>query len=617
MNNSPLSSNTSIAHLSKENWDKANRRLIKKTIGEFTHEKIFEPILIREEKNGWAIYKLTTDFPDIHYRFEAIRYALDHWHINEESIDKWIEGSPATLDVQQFIIETKDILRLPPSLLPTYLEEITSTLNALAYKTEKIKLASDQLIHKDFQTIEHSMTEGHPCFVANHGRLGFDSQTYDQFAPEANQPFHIFWIAAHRSKAAFHSVKTYDYQSFIEQELDAGTLLFFRNVLLNQGLNPDDYIFMPVHPWQWKQKISTLFAHDIARRQIVWLGPGPDPDQYVAQQSVRTLFNRSHPKKHYVKTALSILNMGFVRGLSPYYMESTPRITEWIDQLLTSDPVLSSCSFEMLREVATVGYRNTLYEPLGKSLPHNKMLAALWRESPLSKTQPHQQLMTMAALLHVDHTDRALVVSLIKASGLPVEKWISSYLQCYLKPLIHCFYKYELVFMPHGENLILAMENHVPVKAIMKDITEEVIVFNKHPSLTGHAQRLYKKTSDEMKLTYIFTDVFDNFFRFLSGILASHGGFDQDIFWQQVSQCIQDYQEEHPELEKQYLRYNFFQETFQRCCLNRLQLKDTTQMLNLEDPFGSLQWEGIIENPLFPFRKNTAKYVEPTTKLST
>ena len=366
-----------------------------------------------------------------------------------------------------------------------------------------------------------------------------------------------------------------------------------------EGLNPEDYLLIPVHPWQWKNKISTHFSHEIASRNIFYLGEGPD--LFSAQQSIRTLYNRSHPHKFYVKTALSILNMGFMRGLSPYYMENTPGITEWISELLSNDLVLQQAGFEMLGEVATVGYRNLCYEALGKTIPQNKMLSALWRESPITKIQEGQRLMTMASLLHVDTHGTSLMIALIEASPLDADAWIAHYLDCYLKPVIHCFYQYELVFMPHGENVILAFEDHVPVKAIMKDITEEVIVFNENMPLNEHAQRLFKSTSDEMKLAYIFTDVFDCFFRFLSNILVTKGGYPEVMFWKQVARCILDYQQQHPELKEKYERYDFFQKEFKRCCLNRLQLMNTQQMLDLAEPIGSLQWAGTLQNPISPY----------------
>ena len=41
-----------------------------------------------------------------------------------------------------------------------------------------------------------------------------------------------------------------------------------------------------------------------------------------------------------MKTALSVLNMGFMRGLSAAYMEATPAINDWLARLVESDPVL-------------------------------------------------------------------------------------------------------------------------------------------------------------------------------------------------------------------------------------------------------------------------------------
>ena len=43
----------------------------------------------------------------------------------------------------------------------------------------------------DFQTIEARMTEGHPCFVANSGRLGFGVAEYLRYAPEAAEPVRL------------------------------------------------------------------------------------------------------------------------------------------------------------------------------------------------------------------------------------------------------------------------------------------------------------------------------------------------------------------------------------------------------------------------------------------
>ncbi len=114
----------------------------------------------------------------------------------------------------------------------------------------------------------------------------------------------------------------------MRQELGEETVERFHGVLRDKGLDPADYLLVPVHPWQWWNKLSVTFAAEVARGLLVCLGEGDD--EYLAQQSIRTFFNTSHPEKRYVKTALSVLDMGFMRGLSAAYMEATPAINDWL-----------------------------------------------------------------------------------------------------------------------------------------------------------------------------------------------------------------------------------------------------------------------------------------------
>ncbi|AZJ33139.1 IucA/IucC family protein [Tenacibaculum mesophilum] len=597
-----------IAHLQPKVWSFVNRQLIKKAISEFSHELILTPEFILEETDG-CIYLITSDNNEFTYQFKAKKYALDHWLVDEKSIIKKNNiSNEVYLDALHFITEFQNTLGIPDEFLATYLEEITSILSGAAYKYVNEKFSANSLAEKTFQEIEHAMTEGHPCFVANNGRIGFNIKDYQKYAPESNQSFKLLWIAAHKKYATYTAVKNYEYEKLLESELGKEKLASFKEVVKKQNVATENYIFMPVHPWQWKNKIVAVFGADIAQKNIILVGESDD--EFSAQQSIRTLFNASHPEKLYTKTALSILNMGFMRGLSPYYMQSTPHITQWITDLLADDIYLQNNGFTMLGEVATAGYHNHYYETLGKTNPHNKMLSALWRESPFTKISSNQRVFTMAALLHIDYQDKSLLAALIEISPYNTTTWIQRYLKAYLAPLLHCFYKYEFVFMPHGENLILVLEENTPVHVLMKDITEEVIVFNETMHLPEHAKRLFVKTSDKMKVLSIFTDVFDCFFRFMAQQLDCYSSFSEDNFWQLVADCVYEYQEQHPEFSEKYKQYDLFVKEFDRCCLNRLQLSNTKQMLSLANPIESLKLEGVLKNPLARFKKETVKTVQ-------
>ncbi|MGW6399929.1 IucA/IucC family protein [Streptomyces sp. NPDC055134] len=596
-----------VTHLSPERWAEANRLLIRKALAEFTHERLLTPEPLGDDlpqalgsaRAGEAPFAVRSDDGATEYRFTARRLRLDHWQVSADSISRHRDGTELPLSALEFFIELKTSLGLSDAILPVYLEEISSTLSGTCYKLAKTPVTAASLaLDGSFQEIETGMTEGHPCFVANNGRLGFGVHEYLSYAPETASPIRLIWLAATRERAAFTAGVGLDYESHLRAELGEETLARFAATLTDQGLDPDDYLLIPVHPWQWWNKLSVTFAAEVAQRHLVLLGEGDD--EYLAQQSIRTFFNASHPDRHYVKTALSVINMGFMRGLSASYMEATPAINDWLAQLIENDEVLKATGLTIIRERAAVGYRHLEYEAAtDRYSPYRKMLAALWRESPVASLAEGERLATMASLLHVDADGHSFAAALIERSGLTPAEWLRPYLRSYLTPLLHSFYAYDLVYMPHGENVILVLgEDGTVQRAIFKDIAEEIAVMDPDAVLPPGVDRIRVEVPDDQKLLSVFTDVFDCFFRFLAANLVTEGVLDEDTFWRSVADCVRDYQESAPQLADKFRQYDMFAPEFTLSCLNRLQLRNNEQMVDLADPAGALQLIGTLPNPI-------------------
>ncbi|WP_050495310.1 IucA/IucC family protein [Streptomyces sp. NRRL F-5702] len=582
-----------VAHLRPDAWAAANRALVRKALAEFAHEKLLCPA-----PEGEGRYTVRSDDGTVAYRFAARRMALDHWQIDPHSITRHQGEAELALDAADLILELRGSLGLSDEVLPVYLEEINSTLSSAAYKLSRAHVSAAELSRAGFQAVESGMTEGHPGFVANNGRIGFDIEEFHQYAPEAASPVRLIWLAAHRDRTVFTSCSDIDYDSLIEQELGGAQRGRFEAVLTDLGLNPADYFFFPVHPWQWTNRISITFAGEVATRRLVPLGQGEDA--YLPQQSIRTFFNTDRSERRYVKTAISVLNMGFMRGLSAAYMEATPAINDWLADLIAGDPVLRGTGLTILREQAAIGYRHPQYEAAtDRFSPYRKMLAALWRESPIPALAPGERLATMASLLHTDREGKSLAVSLIAASPLPPEVWLRRYLDAYLTPLLHSFYAHDLAFMPHGENVILVLdEDGTVVRAVFKDIAEEIVIMDPEADLPETVRRIRAEIPDEMRLLSIFTDVFDNFLRYLSALLDEVRTLGEDDFWRTVAECVHDYRKAVPQLAERFERFDIFAAAFPRSCLNRLQLRNNRQMVDLADPSAALQLIGELDNPL-------------------
>ncbi|MCX4786862.1 IucA/IucC family siderophore biosynthesis protein [Streptomyces sp. NBC_01221] len=582
----------SAAHLTPGHWATANRLLIRKALAEFSHERLLVPAPLGDDR-----YAMRGDDASNEYRFTARLFALDHWQVEADSITRHRHGCELPLDAAEFFVELRSTLGLSAEILPVYLEEISATLAGTAFKLTKPPVTSAELVRAGFQAIETGMTEGHPCFVANNGRLGFGVDEYRAYAPEAASGIRLVWLAAHRDRATFTAGAGLDYETLMEGELPEETRTRFAATMSGLGLDLDDYLLIPVHPWQWWNKLAVTFAGELAQRHLVCLGEGEDT--YLAQQSIRTFFNTSAPDRHYVKTALSVLNMGFMRGLSAAYMEATPAINDWLAGLIEGDEVLRAARFSIIRERAAVGYHHRTYEAAtAKGSPYLKMLAALWRESPVPGLAPGERAATMASLLHTDHEGGSVAAALIAESGLDPAVWLRHYLDAYLVPVLHSFYAYDLVFMPHGENVILVVEDGVVRRTVFKDIAEEIAVMDPDAVLPPRVERIRAEVPEDMKLLSVLTDVFDCFLRFLGAGLASEGVLGEETFWRTVADCVTGYQTSVPHLSGKFEQYDMFTEEFALSCLNRLQLRNNEQMVDLTDPSGALQLVGRLKNPI-------------------
>lgn len=81
-----------------------------------------------------------------------------------------------------------------------------------------------------------------------------------------------------------------------------------------------------------------------------------------------------------------------------------------------------------------------------------------------------------------------------------------------------------------------------------------------------------------------------------------------------VAECVQAYQAQHPHLQQKFERYDLFADEFVLSCLNRLQLGNNQQMIDLADPAKNLKFAGTLKNPIAKYaavgrEKSAAKAV--------
>lgn len=608
MNKAGLIENESIAKnvfrasdvLETSRWLEINRILIRKSIAELMHELLIVPRVLKNT-NSITYFELATDHKSIFYYFSGVHKAMDYWVIEESSVRKTEKGEVTdSLNAIDFFIELQHTIGITSGNLTRFIEEVYKGLYADCYIHKKGKRIADELADASYQQIEQQM-DGHPWLIMNKGRIGFNYTDYTQYAPESGSPVKLLWLAVSRSMSRFTCMDLLSYEKLIANELEEETLHHFNELLLLNGVDPADYYFMPVHEWQWTNKLLFFYANELAMKNIIPIAYSDDT--YFAQQSIRTFFNATHPEKHYVKTSLSILNTTLYRGLSPEKLKAAPMMAQWVSSIIQTDEFLKQTGFVLLNEVATLSYVHPHFSRIsGVPYQYKEMLGVIWRESVMKYAKQDEKPVSMASLLYVDVYKKPLLASFIKKSGLTTKQWIKAYLNAYFKPLLHCFYQHHMFFVPHGENVILLMKDYVPVRMILKDFVEEVQLAPEAYQTTAPEIKnvLYEIPEEDVTL-FIFTDIFDGFFRYLSALLSTYLKYDEQNFWNAVADVISNYQQQFPELQDRFKKYDLFATDFRRFCLNRFRLVTSGYQESVDAP-AVPPFAGVLKNPISAYK---------------
>jgi siderophore synthetase component len=567
-------SKTPLHMLNEKTWEKADRKLVAKMLQEFMYEEIISPRLVREDE-GIRSYEWRDKKGTI-YRFHAKPRLFDSFYVPAESIEVISNGETGQPLSLALLLSIQEEGKMTSSTAAHLVKEYMHTLVADTHLMERSK-TSDQLTELDYAELEGEMT-GHPWITYNKGRIGFGYEDYIQYSPEQKKKVHLSWIAVHQKLGTFHSIDGLEYEHVIKQELDEETRGFFRKKLKALRVNEAEYYFMPIHIWQWDQYIVSLFAAEIAKKEIIPLGEGED--EYLPQQSIRTFVNRTNKDKYHVKLPMSILNTLVYRGLPSERTVIAPEVTAFMKEILENDTFLKeTCRLGLLGEVATMNVNHRTFQQLkGAPYQYLEMLGVVWRESIYKELHDGEHAITLAALLHIDHEGVPFVSKLIEKSGLTTEEWVQKLTNAVLPPLLHYLYQYGTVFSPHGQNTVLVLKNYSPERIIMKDFVDDVNIsdqpFEELQELSAELKAVLRSEPPEGLTQFILTGLFICHFRYLSTILQENKQFSEFRFWSIVREEILSYQRQFPHLQDRFKLFDLLQQSFTKLTLNRNRMFD-------------------------------------------
>ena len=383
----------------------------------------------------------------------------------------------------------------------------------------------------------------------------------------------LLWLALRREHATFAACRDIDVPDFLRRELGEMQHAHFIAKLQSVGLMPEDYLLLPVHPWQWREKIATDFFPLLQRRDLVWLGEGED--EYRPLQSIRSLANATHPAASHVKLPVGIVNTSADRILSCHNVENAPPVSDWLCDILARDAVLRGTGLVFLREVVGITYRDPNLPPSLQAQQYG-MLGAVWRESVDNALQAGESAAPFSGLCQCEADGQPFIAPWVEQYGLM--PWLDALLEASLPPLVHLLYAHGIGMEAHAQNIVLMHSEGKPRRIALKDLPGGLRFVRTYLADQERCPQLAPTPSFRKQVnatagmeTVVPEEVRDYFhdavffinFGELSLFLREHYGLTEADFWARVAACIFAYQARHPELASRFAAFDLFAPTIQ------------------------------------------------------
>ncbi|ELI41706.1 aerobactin siderophore biosynthesis protein iucC [Escherichia coli KTE120] len=433
-------------------------------------------------------------------------------------------------------------------------------------------LSASDLINLDADRLQ-CLLSGHPKFVFNKGRRGWGKEALERYAPEYTNTFRLHWLAVKREHMIWRCDNDLDIQQLLTAAMDPQEFTRFSQVWQENGLD-HNWLPLPVHPWQWQQKIATDFIADFAEGRMVSLGEFGD--QWLAQQSLRTLTNASRRGGLDIKLPLTIYNTSCYRGIPGRYIAAGPLASRWLQQVFATDATLVQSGAVILGEPAAGYVSHEGYAALARApYRYQEMLGVIWRENPCRWLKPDESPVLMATLMECDENNQPLAGAYIDRSGLDAETWLTQLFRVVVVPLYHLLCRYGVALIAHGQNITLAMKEGVPQRVLLKDFQGDMrLVKEEFPEMDSLPQEVRDVTS-RLSADYLIHDLqtghFVTVLRFISPLMVRLG-VPERRFYQLLAAVLSDYMKKHPQMSERFALFSLFRPQIIRVVLNPVKL---------------------------------------------
>lgn len=412
--------------------------------------------------------------------------------------------------------------------------------------------------------LEQWSAMGHPYHPCYKSKLGMDAAEIINYSPEFNQKVQLVVAALHKDIALIQGsterVDAAAYRVYFKENFE-DVFMDWSRALLDKGLDPVDYIPMPIHPWQAEHAIVHKLPLLIEHAYLIIFN-----DVYLpsyAAVSLRTMIPDLGAKqklKPHLKLPVTAQMTSVIRYISPSKIYNSTILSKLVRDILKTENNFNETLY-FLDEELSVSLDNLKPEycdetDAGKELTkgqyvhydkehtaeeRKRHLSVTYRENPLKYQDEGQLIVPLTALfMNSPISKKPFLLEIMEGSAL---EYFKDYVSLVVRGPLQAYLKYGISLECHQQNSCLVFEAAKPVKLLLRD-TGGLEIITPRLSARGYSPDLHPDTnicfSDTFPRKQLIHGLFNSHLVELIKIISKHYQIDSKVLYQELAKIVHE-----------------------------------------------------------------------------
>ena len=381
--------------------------------------------------------------------------------------------------------------------------------------------------HQALLFLEQWGCQGHTYHPSFSAKPGFTRREVLQNSPEFQAKISLHWCALNKSQA-IHPPQSIDFNKLMAQAFPREFKLWQEKLIFNR-INPQEYYPVPIHPWQWRNKLQMMCTQMTDNKSLI-LFPH---HQTVMPSMSNGIMMPVHYSETQIKLAVASRTSYTNRGKT----QDACVISQWINTLLTQENNYERTLF--------LAQDLTELQVVNKAIPHHhqKEFSVSLLPHPASLVESSHKVVPSTSLFSISPlSKKPLLIEIINESTINPMDFFSRYCDKVLFSQLHLLLKYGVAFESQPHNTLIIFADNIPQGLIMRETEEVKIAYsvfhedNNKPHLSP-ASKIKTTSLDTLRATFI-NGTLQNSLGCWINIINREYQIDRHQLWKIVNQSL-------------------------------------------------------------------------------